>query len=549
MKYTLSTLLLLLSITLQAAPKWAKTAAKSMGTLYAIQQRGDTLKANAFFIEPLGTLVAPFKPIQQAQQAWVIDASGKRYEISRILGFSSTYDVVRLQTTDVKKMPTLPISTDAATNGQAVFTFPQAKADKVTQVEKAGEYAYYTLQSAATPDLSGTPVVDEEGRIIGMLQVPVTVANAPNYVLDIRFAQSLTIRPIDANHADLRQCNILKQLPAGMEQAVSFLYLTANLSADERVNYTNDFIQTYPNSPVGYIQKADALVAQRNYASAWETYEQALANKQLTQPEEIRYARSRAIYNKSVQGDSVAVEGWTLEQAQKDISEAIQLYNQPLYALHQGHLFYAQKQYEQAYSCFMELTQSPMRSAELFLYAWQCQQHLGADNETLLALNDSAMSFFTKPYTETAAPYLYLRSNTLRDMGRIREAIADLNDYEHVVQGRGLNAKFYYQREQMEVMVRMYGPAVNDIQRAIQLAPNEPLFRAESASLFIRLGDLDNAILECKRATELDENFPDAYRLWGICLREKGEKAAAREKLQRAKDLGDTLAEKILDEL
>jgi len=99
------------------------------------------------------------------------------------------------------------------------------------------------------------------------------------------------------------------------------------------------------------------------------------------------------------------------------------------------------------------------------------------------------------------------------------------------------------------VATRMYGPAVNDIQRAIQLAPDEPLFRAESASLFIRLNDLDNAILECKRAIELDASLSDAYRLWGICLREKGDKAAAREQLQRAKDLGDTLAEKILNEL
>ena len=549
MKYILSTLLLLLSVALQAAPKWAKTATKSMATLYALQQRGDTLKANAFFVEPLGTLVAPFKPIQQARQAWVVDAGGKRYEVSRIQGFNSTYDVVRLQVADVKKMPALPIVTEAANSRQVVFTMPQAKADQVTQVEKAGEQAYYTLQSAAAPDQAGTPVVDEAGRIVGMLQAPVTIANAPNYALDIRFVEALTIRPIDANHADLRQCAIPKQLPADAEQAVSFLYLAGNLPASERLCYTDDFIQAFPDNPAGYIQKADALVEQGNYATAWQTYEQALADKQLAHPDEVYYARSRAIYSKALSGDTLAAEGWTLQQAQTDIAQALQLNSQPLYTLQQGHLFYAQKQYEQAYTCFMALTQSPMRSAEMFLYAWQCQQQMGADKEALLALNDSAMAFFTKPYNVAAAPYIYLRSNTLYDMGRLREAINDLNEYEHIVQGRGLNAQFYYQREQMEVATRMYGPAVNDIQRAIQLAPDEPLFRAESASLFIRLNDLDNAILECKRAIELDASLSDAYRLWGICLREKGDKAAAREQLQRAKDLGDTLAEKILNEL
>ena len=348
---------------------------------------------------------------------------------------------------------------------------------------------------------------------------------------------------------DLRQCAIPKQLPADQDQATSFLYLSGSLPANERQVYADDFVQAFPHSPVGYVQKADALVSLRDYAGAWQTYEQALADKQLTQTDEVYYARSRAIYNKAIQGDTLAVEGWTLEQAQSDIEKALQINALPLYSRHLGQIFYAQKQYEQAYSTFMALTKTPMRSAELFLYAWQCKQHLGADNETLLALNDSAMAFFTKPYSAEAAPYLYLRSNTLRDMGRLRDAIADLNEYEHVLEGRGLNANFYYQREQMETSVRMFGPAINDIQKAIQLAPGEPLFRAESASLFIRLRDLDNAILECKRAVELDGNFPDAYRLWGICLREKGDKAGAREQLQRAKDLGDTVAAKILDEL
>ena len=80
-----------------AGPKWVKQATKSMLTLQAIQQRGDTLSANAFFTDEGGTLVAPFKLIQNARSAWVTDASGNRFEVNRILGFNSTYDVVRLR--------------------------------------------------------------------------------------------------------------------------------------------------------------------------------------------------------------------------------------------------------------------------------------------------------------------------------------------------------------------------------------------------------------------------------------------------------------------
>ena len=169
-------------------------------------------------------------------------------------------------------------------------------------------------------------------------------------------------------------------------------------------------------------------------------------------------------------------------------------------------------------------------------------------NASKLALNDSAVAFFSKPYPAEAAPYLLLRSQTLQELGRVREAINDLNDYEHLAPNQ-VTAKFYYQREQLEVQTRMYAPAVNDIQRAIQLQPDEPLLHAELSALLFRLRDLDGAINASKRAISLDDAFPDAHRLLGVCLREKGDKAGARQHLQRAVELGDTMAKEILEKL
>ena len=134
-------------------------------------------------------------------------------------------------------------------------------------------------------------------------------------------------------------------------------------------------------------------------------------------------------------------------------------------------------------------------------------------------------------------------------MGRLREAISDLNDYEHLMPAGQLTAQFYYRRSQLEAQVRMLGPAVNDIQQAIKLAPDEPLFHAESAVLLFRLNDLDGAIQSCQRAIQLAPEFPDAHRLLGICLREKGQTAQARASLQRAAELGDTLAPGILEKI
>ena len=530
-----------------AGPKWMKQASKSLATLYAIQQRGDTIQANGFFTNETGQLVAPFKAIHQARSAWVVDASGYRFEVSRIQGFNSTYNVVRLQAESGKKKTVcLPIASTSPTKGQSVYAIPTATPDPVAQVEKAGEYGYYTLTSQATPDLAGNPVVNEAGEVVAILQTPVLAAKAPNYALDIRLPLSLTIRPIDANNADLRQCAIPKQLPADEAQATSFLYI-ANATAGTREAYIEDFIRAFPQSATGYIQKAETQVAAQSYEAARQTYDEALRQR-TGHDDEVLYSRSRAIYNTVLQGTNTLPEQWTLEQALSDIQTASQANPLPLYALHEANTLFALKRYDEAYQRYIALTQTPMRSPEVFMYAWQCQQNLGAEKETLLALNDSAVACFTKPYTTEAAPFLYLRSTTLQEMGRVREAILDLNDYEHLMQGQ-LTDQFYYQREQLESRVRMYGPAVNDIQKAISLSPDEPIYHAESAVLFFRLNDLDAAIAACRKAISLDDDFPDAHRLLGICMREKGDLASARRHLQRAIDLGDPMASGILEKL
>ncbi len=531
-----------------AGPKWAKQATKCMLTLQAIQQRGDTLSANAFFTDEDGSLVAPFKPIQNARSAWVTDASGNRFEVNRILGFNSTYDVVRLHADmGKKKSVTLPIATTQPTKGQAVYLMPQANTDEITQVERAGDYGYYTLQSLANPSAAGTPVINADGQIVAILQAPVSAAKAPNYALDIRLAQSLSIRAIDANHNDLRQCGIPKQLPADEAQATSFLYLSNSLDAPMRQAYADQFIQMFPQSITGYVQKAEAQALNRQYAQSFQTYDEGIRQK-TGQDDEILYSRSRVIYNNVLQNPQEVPENWTLQQALTDIEEAKAVNPLPLYSIHEANIRYALKQYAEAYDIYMGITRTPMRSPELFLYAWQCKQAMGADKQDLLALNDSAVAFFSKPYPTEAAPYLLLRSQTLQELGRVREAINDLNDYEHLAPNQ-VTAKFYYQREQLEVQTRMYAPAVNDIQRAIQLQPDEPLLHAELSALLFRLRDLDGAINASKRAISLDDAFPDAHRLLGVCLREKGDKAGARKHLQRAVELGDAMAKDILEKL
>ncbi len=529
-----------------AQPSWTANARKGIVTLHALQQAGDTISSAAFFIDADGTLLAPFKTIQRATTAWAEDEKGTRYDVTRIAGFNSTYDVVKLQVnTNKKKVNQLIISRTQPTEGSTVYLMPAGTEDKVDKVEKAGDYGYYTLTARADATLKGNPLMNDRGEVTAILQTPMLTARAPFYALDIRLATDLGIGAMDVNNTDLAQCSILKQLPADEVQAKSFLYLCQGPLATQ-TTYADEYIAAYPQSASGYVHKAECLADAGDYAAAQAAYEQGIKAK-VKETDELYYSRACAAYNAIVSG-TAATGGWTLENALADVRKAYSINPLPLYTMQEARILYAMKDYDAAAEKFTLLTQTNMRSPDLFIYVAQCRENLGADKEELLALNDSAIACFTKPYTAEAANYLWMRASLLSEMERYRDAINDLDDYEHLLSGR-LTDQFYYEREQLEAQVRMYAQAINDIQKAIQLNPREPVYYAEQAVLLYRVKDLDEAIKSCRKAIELDSTFPDAHRLLGICLRDKGNTSEARAELQRAVDLGDTLAQGVLDKL
>ncbi len=548
-------LLLCLCATANAQPKWLKKALKAQVTLHAVQTQGDTIHCPAFFIDQQGTAICPLKPLQHATRAW-LTTKGAEMPIARILGFDDTYNVARIATEIGKKKPVaLNISNVPMQKDEQVFLMPQGTEDRIVQVEKAKVYAYYTLSAAADATLAGQPLMDSEGQVVGILQTPILAANAPVYALDVQLPMKLSISAMDANAPCLRDCNITKALPADEGQARSFLYIL-NATPAQHESYAQDFIRQFPASATGYIQLANAQLQQGQYAQAQATYEQAL-NAKTENPEEngsaaslreeIYHARSQAIYACVLKGDSTLQE-WTAQQALSDIQAAIAANPQPLYTLHRARVHYAMQNYQAALHDFLSLTKTNMREANLFLYAANCMEKMGLSADSIIALNDSAMAMFTRPYPQAAATPLWMRSQRLLQMGRYRDAVRDMNDYEHLMAGQ-LNHAFYYQRHEAEAKSRMLPQAIADIDRAIALKPDEALYHVQRAVLQYRIKETDQAILSCQRAAALEPNFPDVYRIWGICLRDKGQIAEAREKLEKAASLGDQLTSDILKNL
>lgn len=560
MKRFLILLLALAPLAAQAQPKNLKQAQKSLLTLHALQPEGDTLRSAAFFLDEHGTLAAPYKPLRRARQAWAEDERGTRYPVTHVAGFSSTYNAVRLLTdTGKKKTPCLPPATAPLSAGQPLYRATPAPAEDIQKVEKAGPHAYYTLASAAAPALEGSPLLNTAGQVAAMLQTPLSTPKATNYALDIAFIQTLKISAMDANHPDLQACAIPKLLPSEEQQAQSFLYLHRGDPA-QHLAYIRAFITAHPQNAAGYVLLAETHAnqgaaadarnqgdeARKAYAEAQAAWQQAL-KAPVTAPDEVYYARALVVYTLALQRPNLP-EGWSLEQALDDIRQARKLKEMPVYTLHEGRILFARKQYAEAETKFLSLTQTNMRSADLFLYAAQCRESLGARPEELLALNDSAMACFAKPYPAEAANHLWVRAQTLKTLERHREALGDLNDYERLLLGR-LTDLFYYERAQLAARTRLLPQALLDIQKAIDLNPREALYHTEQGSLLIRAGEVDAAIAACRKAIDLNPELPDAHRILGVCLREKGDKAEAQSHLKRAAELGDPMAQDILQKM
>jgi tetratricopeptide (TPR) repeat protein len=208
-------------------------------------------------------------------------------------------------------------------------------------------------------------------------------------------------------------------------------------------------------------------------------------------------------------------------------------------------ILYAQKNYSEAYDIYGELSQTPLRSAELFYEASRCKERLN-DTVAQLALLDSAVCMFSRPLLQEAAPYLLARAQARLDAARYRDAVNDLNDYEQLMRSR-LTPNFYYIRFQAEVGGRLFQQALNDIRKAIELSPTYDLYYAEKASLEVRVGLYDDAIDTATECVRIAPEYSDGYLFLGLAQCLKGKKEEGVENLRKAKSLGDPQADGLIE--
>ena len=535
-------------------PSWAKKAAKSVFTLKTFDDGGTLVgSTTGFFVGTNGEALSCFAPFKGASRALVVDANGKEYSVSCILGANETYDVARFRV-DANKTQPLDVAPGMAPAQTQVWllpcretkNLPQGTITKTETVQQ--EYGYYTVTLTMPEGTAGAPLLDDEGLVIGIMQQPYS-QDTISYAVSARFADSLSIGGLSINDPVLRSTKIKKDLPDDIAQAQLTLYLAAaQMDSVAYISLIEDFIAKFPKSHEGYVARAQLAANGDNYEQADRDMAEALRvckeSSSSNAADDVHYNYSRMIYQKVLTRPEPPYDPWTLDRALSEAQAAYAANPQLVYRQQEGMVMFAQKRYDEAYAVYEELFASPLRSPELFYEASRCKV-LAGDTTAQIAMLDSCVALFSKPYLKEAAPYLLASAQARMEAGKDRQAASLLNDYEQLMATQ-VNDRFYYLRFQAEVNGRLFQQALNDISKAISMNPQSDLYYAEKASLQVRVGQYDEAIETATECIRVAPDHSDGYLFLGLAQCLKGEKEEGLKNLRKAQEMGDPQAEGLI---
>lgn len=532
------------------AQSWAAKAAKSVFTLKTFAADGSLLASSTgFFVGNDGEGVSSYAPFKGAQRAVIIDAQGKEYPVELLMGASETYDVAKFQSAARKTSP-LPVASSAA-NGSTVWLLPYSvkkTPDCIQGSVKSAEtfadsYQYYTLTLNAGDSHVTSPILNQDGAVIGILQPSADNQQGTSYAISARYAADLKLTSISLNDPMYKQTNIPLALPDDPQDALIALFLASSTMSDTQyTSYVERFVSKFPNESDGYINRARIMAANDDFSKADADMQQAV--KVATKKDEAHYQYASLIYQKAIYQNDKPFDAWTLDKAFSESQEAYRINPLSIYLQQQAQIRYAQSKYDDAYQIYEQLFNSDLRSADIFYAASQCKAQLNQPDQQL-ALLDSAVNQFTRPYVKTAAPYLLMRAQVLSALGKYRPAVSDFNEFANL--NTNLGPQFYYNRAVAEIGGHLYQQALNDLNQCIELAPTDPMYQAEKASLEIRVGRHKEAIETARKLIQLSPDISDGYLFLGLgqCL--TNQKAEGVRNLNKAKELGNEQAQSLID--
>lgn len=541
-------------------PKWVEKAKRAVFSVVTYDKDDKMLNTgNGFFVSEDGVALSDYSLFKGARRAVIINYEGKEMPVDAIMGADDMYDVVKFKVAITeKKVPSLTLAASAPAVGSEVYLLPYSTqksrtytAGKVKAVDKvADNYSYYTLNLRLKDKMVSCPLTTVDGAVFGLAQKASGQDTASIcYAVDANYVMNQKISALAYGDMALKGIGIKKALPPTEEEALVFLYMASSqLSPEKYMEVLDDFIRQFPENPDGYLRRASQRQLTANDDTSmdkvYDDMDKALdvASKK----DGVYFSRSKMIYNYVLNHADKPYADWSFDKALEEARKAVSIDPQPVYVQLVGDIQYAKGDYPAALEAYNTVNQSDLGSAATFFTTAKIKEAMKEPAEEVLALLDSCVARFNKPYTQEAAPYLLERAQARMVANQARNAVVDYDAYYEAVKGN-VNDVFYYYREQAALKARQYQRALDDLAKAIELNPKELTYRAELAVVNIRVGRNEEAIKVLKDALTVDAKYAEAYRLMGIAQIQMKQKEAACESFAKAKELGDPNVDALIE--
>lgn len=549
---------LLAQVGFAQAPKWVEKSKRAVFSIVTYDANDKILNTgNGFFVTEDGVALSDCSLFKGAQRAVIIDSEGRQMPVNTILGANDMYDVIKFRVgITEKKVAALQVAATAPAIGADTYLLPYSTQKdrtsmqgKVKEVSKVGDkYHYYTLNLVLKEKMVSCPVMTVDGQVFGLAQKSSGQDTTTTcYAAGAAFAMSQSIGALSWSDATLKNIGIKKGLPEAEEQALVYLYMASSQSSpEEYMTLLGDFIQQHPNSPDGYVRRANSQVYE---AKEDADYDKAVAdmNRAMSvskKKDDVHYNLSKMIYSYQLSKPEKTYKDWTYDKALGQVRSAFGIDPLPVYTQLEGDILFAKQDYAGALVCYEKVNTSNIVSAATFFNAAKTKELLNASPQEIVALMDSCIAH-SQPMTAASAPYLLERAQMYMNAEQYRAAMLDYDAYYTAVNGQ-VNDVFYYYREQAALKGKQYQRALDDIAKAIELSPTDLTYRAEQAVVNLRVGRYDEALKALDEALKIDPTYAEAYRLLGICQIQLKKNAEACANFAKAKELGDPNVEELI---
>ena len=535
-------------------PKAVEKVRASVASVVTYRQGVMMHNGVAVFAGENGELLSSRSLFVGADSAVVIDCKGVVHPVEYIVGVNEVLDCIKVRVNADKKIKPLVSSSLPVAVGETLYLLGYG-VDKagfveevvVERVDSVYSCAYYTFKKPMESRFLSLPVVNAKGELVAMMQEAATDDTINSYAIGASVSAMLDASSATFGRGYYPMMGIRTALPSGKENALSCLYMQTLVG--DSISYRNviaDFIAAYPDSYEGYASRAEyEAIVLRDMNAAEQSWDKAL--KLTTNTAEVHFGKAKSLNAIVLAGDEASYPNLSVDNVMAEYDRAIAIDSQPLYINAKAEALCAHGRFNDAAECYEMLAATDMRSPEIFAKASMCYKEI-KDYEKTIVMLDSAVNCFGPDAVKASAPYILTRALVYATDGKYRNAVFDYNKYEELM-GGALGAEFYYLRVQAELSAKMYQQALNDIDTAIDLAPNNVAYYLEKGLLCYRVNLADEGIRVMTAAKELAPEMPDVQYLLGRLYMLKGDNDAARPCIEKAMQLGHPAAEATLQQL